>query len=59
MLRQNLMCESDIGVITFHYIPGGADDDPWPDFNTWHTCRNFDKVKEWAMENTVANNDVF
>jgi hypothetical protein len=58
MLRQNLMCESDIGVITFHEIEG-RDDGPWPDFDTDHVCRNFEKIRDWAVENTVANDDVF
>ncbi|MCJ1442095.1 MAG: hypothetical protein MMC23_002587 [Stictis urceolatum] len=58
MLRMNLMCESDIGVITFHEVPG-MDDGPWPDFSTWHTCRNFEAVRDWAVEHTVSNDDVF
>ncbi|KFY37791.1 hypothetical protein V495_06953 [Pseudogymnoascus sp. VKM F-4514 (FW-929)] len=53
MLRMNLMCQSDVGLITFETTDEGI----WPDFSTWHTCRKFDNVLEWAMENTVANDD--
>lgn len=55
-LRTNLMCQSDIGVFTFKLFPeyGFPDDDYWPDFNTWHTCRNFEAVRAWAVEHTVA-----
>ena len=55
-LRTNLMCQSDIGVFTFKLFPeyGFADDDYWPDFNTLHTCRNFEAVRAWAVEHTVA-----
>lgn len=53
MLRLNLMCQSDIGLITFEKTDEGI----WPDFSTWHTCRKFDKVLDWAMENAVAHDD--
>ncbi|KAH7370474.1 hypothetical protein BKA65DRAFT_18149 [Rhexocercosporidium sp. MPI-PUGE-AT-0058] len=58
MLRMNIMCQVDIGVITFHEradMPG----DPWPDFSTKHVCRDFDAVRKWAIDNTVANDDIF
>jgi hypothetical protein len=53
MLRMNLMCQSDVGLITFEMTDEGI----WPDFSTWHTCRKFDNVLDWAMENAVANDD--
>lgn len=53
MLRMNLMCQSDVGLITFEMTDEGI----WPDFSTWHTCRRFDNVLDWAMENAVANDD--
>jgi hypothetical protein len=56
ILRLNLMCSSDIGVFTFAILPGY--DDPWPDFNTDHVCRNFDAIKDWAIENTVATDNI-
>lgn len=52
VLRLNLMCSSDIGVYTFQDLP--EYDEPWADFNTNHVCRNFDMIRDWAIENTVA-----
>ncbi|KAL8970275.1 MAG: hypothetical protein Q9197_003891 [Variospora fuerteventurae] len=46
MLRQFAMCHADVGVITHHFVKGYPQ--PYPDFNTWHQCRNFDSVLEWA-----------
>lgn len=59
MLRQNLMCESDIGVITMQILPERGDNDPWPDFNTPHVCRNFEAIKDWADANTISHTDAF
>jgi hypothetical protein len=57
MLRMNIRCQVDIGVIKFHELtnqPG----DPWPDFSTLHVCRDFDAVGSWAIKNTVANDGI-
>lgn len=45
------MCASDTGVITYDWIQGW--DLPFPDFNTWHKCRNFDEVLDWSEKNRV------
>jgi hypothetical protein len=58
MLRMNIMCQVDIGVITFHELPDKPGD-PWPDFSSLHVCRDFDAVRKWAIENAVANDDIF
>ncbi|PMD48175.1 hypothetical protein L207DRAFT_415222, partial [Hyaloscypha variabilis F] len=58
MLRMNIRCQVDIGVITFHELadkPG----EPWPDFSTLHVCREFDAMRSWAIKNFVANDDIF
>ncbi|PPQ65051.1 hypothetical protein CVT26_015747 [Gymnopilus dilepis] len=51
MIRQNLMCASDVGVISYDWISGW--EVPFPDFNTYHRCRNFDAILDWAMEHRV------
>ncbi|RKU41769.1 hypothetical protein DL546_003356 [Coniochaeta pulveracea] len=56
-LRLNLMCQSDIGVFTFHDFPELADDGiegDWPDFETQHVCRNFEAIRKWTNANAVA-----
>ncbi len=56
-LRMNLMCQSDIGVFTFKIYPELGDDDPWPEFSTLHTCRNFDGIRDWARGRAVTMDD--
>ncbi|KAK4149188.1 hypothetical protein C8A00DRAFT_47145 [Chaetomidium leptoderma] len=56
-LRMNLMCQADIGVFTFKVYPELGDDDPWPEFSTLHTCRNFDGIRDWARSKAVTWDD--
>ena len=53
ILRLNVQCNADVGVFTFYLL----EDDPlpWPELDSWHQCRNFDKVREWALDNSVGN----
>ncbi|RFU33618.1 hypothetical protein B7463_g2726, partial [Scytalidium lignicola] len=53
ILRLNIQCNADIGLYTFETLPD--DPLPRPQLNTQHTCRNFDAIKEWAMEHSVGN----
>jgi len=49
IIRQVIMCNSDPRLITFHWVK----DNPvaYPDFNTWHQCRDVDATLEWAERN--------
>ncbi|EED83399.1 predicted protein [Postia placenta Mad-698-R] len=51
MLRQQIMCTGDTGLVTFHWVEGHVS--PWPDFNTWHQCRDYEKIMEWRDERVV------
>jgi len=53
ILRMNIQCNADIGVFTFYLLPG--DPLPWPELHSYHQCRNFDRVRDWALENSVGN----
>ncbi|KAL2072858.1 hypothetical protein VTL71DRAFT_12201 [Oculimacula yallundae] len=53
ILRMNVECYADVGVFTFYMEEG--DPLPWPELNSKHQCRNFNKVKEWALDNSVGN----
>ncbi|KAK7545233.1 tat pathway signal sequence [Phyllosticta citricarpa] len=57
IIRQNLMCNVDVGVLGQVWVQFD-DDDPFAyvDFNTKHTCRNFDQIREWAREHQVPEN---
>lgn len=51
------MCQSDIGVFTFHDFPDLVEDGiegDWPDFETQHVCRNFEAIRKWTNANAVA-----
>lgn len=56
ILRMNLMCLSDVNVFTFHDVPGRKG--PWPDYESHHVCRNFEKIKQWANDNAMPYEDV-
>ncbi|KAI1170941.1 hypothetical protein F4777DRAFT_594477 [Nemania sp. FL0916] len=47
-LRQALQCQSDLSPLT--YAQSEHKNITIPVFGTPHTCRNFTKVHEWAME---------
>ncbi|KIW86210.1 hypothetical protein Z517_01605 [Fonsecaea pedrosoi CBS 271.37] len=49
VLRQALMCKSDLGLILFHWVKDIQI--PSPDFNTLHQCRDPEAVLSWAHAN--------
>ncbi|KAI5868033.1 hypothetical protein GGS23DRAFT_8141 [Durotheca rogersii] len=50
-LRQFVMCQADVGVFSFTFPFN--DGDPWPNYSTPHTCRNFDSIRRWAIDHIV------
>jgi hypothetical protein len=53
ILRMNVQCNADVGVFTFYLMDG--DPLPWPELNSYHQCRNFNAVRDWALDNSVGN----
>jgi len=51
MLRQNILCSADVGMITFEWVRGSIR--PYPNFNTPHQCRNWEKIRDWGIQNAV------
>ncbi|KAJ6602801.1 hypothetical protein DFH09DRAFT_1301805 [Mycena vulgaris] len=51
MIRSNLMCASDVGLITYEWVQNWTM--PYPDFNTVHQCRDFDAIMDWQQANAV------
>ncbi|MCJ1330069.1 hypothetical protein MMC10_006750 [Thelotrema lepadinum] len=47
ILRQVIMCNGDTSLLTFHWVEGNPF--PYPDFNTWHQCRDPEQILEWAL----------
>jgi len=47
-LRQTIMCHGDMTPVHVHHWESV---DRWsPDFESTHTCRNFDKLLRWSLE---------
>ncbi|MCJ1381172.1 hypothetical protein MMC17_004281 [Xylographa soralifera] len=51
MLRQNIMCNADVGIIPHHWIKQSPD--PFANFNTWHKCRDIGTVERWIEEHAI------
>ncbi|KAG1748178.1 hypothetical protein EDB19DRAFT_1630475, partial [Suillus lakei] len=51
MMRMNVMCNADVTMITWDWVKGHTV--PYPNFNTRHRCRNFDKILDWGVEHAV------
>ncbi|KAG1730986.1 uncharacterized protein EDB91DRAFT_1349505 [Suillus paluster] len=51
MLRQILMCHGDVTMLTYDWVEGH--EDPFPNFNVRHQCRNFEKALDWMNEHRV------
>ncbi|MCJ1451359.1 hypothetical protein MMC28_001695 [Mycoblastus sanguinarius] len=52
LLRQKLMCDADVGVITYNWVKNHSN--PYPNFNTLHKCRNFDDVLAWGKSHQAS-----
>ncbi|KAH6637216.1 hypothetical protein F5144DRAFT_601890 [Chaetomium tenue] len=56
MLRQALLCQADVGIITADWVeqpPGSGRMAIVPDYSTEHKCRSFERVVQWADENAA------
>ncbi|KAG2127970.1 hypothetical protein DEU56DRAFT_819681 [Suillus clintonianus] len=51
MIRQNIMCNADVTMITWDWVQGHKI--PYPNFNTRHQCRNFEKIMDWHVEHAI------
>ncbi|KAK7687809.1 hypothetical protein QCA50_009028 [Cerrena zonata] len=51
-LRRSLQCGSDVSAIVWHNVPGKKS--PQPSMDIVHSCRNFDKIADWAKKHRVV-----
>ncbi|KAI0895695.1 hypothetical protein F4806DRAFT_467652 [Annulohypoxylon nitens] len=54
-LRQYVMCNADLSINTFEWIPNFRR--PWPNFQVTHECANWDSIKQWAWANSFNGYD--
>lgn len=55
MLRQFVMCHADVGMITHRWVKHYPR--PYPDFSTWHQCRNFENVLRWTQDKQLKEEE--
>lgn len=48
MMRQNLMCQADPTIMSYHNV--AVRRMPWPNFSTVHQCRDFGAIYAWARK---------
>ncbi|KAG1863650.1 hypothetical protein F4604DRAFT_1784387 [Suillus subluteus] len=46
ILRQVIMCHSDVTMATYDWVEGI--DDPYPNFSLPHQCRDLEKILDWV-----------
>ncbi|GAB7353816.1 hypothetical protein MBLNU459_g4192t1 [Dothideomycetes sp. NU459] len=46
-IRQALMCNPDLSLVTFDWLPDY--EKPWPNFDGKHECADWGKVHDWAQ----------
>lgn len=51
-LRMHLMCAADVTPVTYYDTPYRPQ--PFADFSTKHTCRNFDAILDWSKQSPRA-----
>lgn len=56
MLRQKLVCDADVQVLTYNWIRGH--DFPHPNFNTPRQCRSFEDVRSYALNNAMNGSKI-
>ncbi|KAH8694008.1 hypothetical protein BGW36DRAFT_430031 [Talaromyces proteolyticus] len=52
MLRQVVQCQGDVGIVTSSWVAGFPD--PYPDFNSWHKCRNFKPLNDYTQQHLLS-----
>lgn len=55
MLREDLMCSSDVGLVGLSWFNISGEAMPLPKFDTKHQCRNFEAIREWARTEQVID----
>jgi len=54
-IRQYIMCNADVALLTFDWIPNFHR--PWPNFRITHECVNWDSIEEWALAHSFDGFD--
>lgn len=52
LLRQAIMCHGDTSIFVYRWNPYRGH--TRVHFDNWHSCRNYDAIKQWAIERDVG-----
>ncbi|KAF3917711.1 hypothetical protein ABW20_dc0100293 [Dactylellina cionopaga] len=52
IILQNLMCQSNLDIITLNWV--NTQQNPFPDFSVNKKCRDFGTIKKWQQENKLS-----
>ena len=44
----SLQCHADTSLLTYKWVKDYGR--PWPDFRSYHVCRDFEAIRAWAAE---------
>ena|ERR1700761_7478596 len=50
-IRQSLTCNADVTALNYRWLPNTKF--MQPQLDSPHTCRNFDKIRDWAFDKYV------
>ena len=53
MLVQNIKCTASVDIITQKWVDQQYH--PFPDFNIYHQCRDFEAILDWQIKNRVTD----
>ncbi|KAJ3497002.1 hypothetical protein NLG97_g2235 [Lecanicillium saksenae] len=53
ILRQVLMCQGDVSLVSYKWIQGH--NRPWSEFDVDHTCRDWNAVMKWAGDHHIPD----
>lgn len=54
-LRQYIMCNADVVLNTFDWIPNFPR--PWPNFQVVHECVNWEAIEDWTLAHSFNGFD--
>ncbi|KAJ5714083.1 uncharacterized protein N7483_011264 [Penicillium malachiteum] len=54
-LRQYVMCNADLSINTFDWIPNYPK--PWPNFEVVHKCANWESIEGWVLSHSFNGYD--
>ncbi|KAK5989231.1 Transacylase cctO-like protein [Cladobotryum mycophilum] len=55
-LRQYVMCNADVALVTYDWLPNYRD--PWANFDNVHKCVDWKALEDWALAHSFTDGDL-